>query len=169
MQAVHLDSSLTFVSATMLRQRPSDVIGPDVFASEDQHIIIGDAKLAGAMRDFAMREGMAIAKIAVGSPDENTAVEFFWLDVKRNKKEMAKLGKLLSRRWLEVLHEAELARDEAGGDLLAPDLTPAMSAVEDMINVRRFFTNGADATMLSRKKRTVLLFHHTLANAPELN
>jgi hypothetical protein len=153
----------------MLKQRPGDVIGPEVFASEDQHIIIDDAELAGSMRDFAMREGMAIIKVPVGSPDENTPVEFFWLDVKRHKKEMAKLGKLLSRRWLEVLQKAELARNEADGNLLASDVTSALNAVEHIIDVRRFFTNGTDPTTLAKKKRTVLLLHHTLANAPEPN
>jgi hypothetical protein len=169
MQAIHLNSSLTFVPATMLKQRPGNVIGPNVFASKDEHIIVADTKLANSIRDFAMREGMAIAKIPVGTPDDHTDVEFFWLDVKKNKKEMSKLGKLLSRRWLELLHDAELAREDDGGNLLSPDVTEAVDAIEHMIELRRFVSNGADPTMLSKKKRTVLLFHHTLANAPDPN
>jgi hypothetical protein len=169
MQAIHLNTSLTFVPTTLLRQRPGNVIGPNVFASKDEHIIIGDTKLANSMRDFAMREGMEIAKVPVGSPDDHTDVEFFWLDVKKNKKEMSKLGKLLSRRWLEVLQDAELAREDAGGDLLSPEVTEAVVAVEHMIELRRFVSNGTNPTMLSKKKRNVLLFHHTLANAPEPN
>jgi hypothetical protein len=168
MQAIHLNSSLTFVPATMLRQRPSStLIGENVFASNDEHIIVADTKLANCMRDFAMREGMAIATIPVGSTDNHTDVEFFWLDVKKNKKEMAKLGKLLSRRWLELLYDAELAREDAGGNLLGPEVTKAVDAIEHMIELRRFVSNGTDPTMLSKKKRNVLLFHHTLANAPE--
>jgi hypothetical protein len=94
-------------------------------------------------------------------------VEFFCLDVKKNKKETAKLSKLLSRRWLQVVQEAELARQDADGNLLAPEVTAALAAVENVICIRRFLANGTDPTMLAKKKRTVLLFHHTLANAPE--
>ena len=89
------------------------------------------------------------------------------MDVKKGKKETAKLAKLLSRRWLEVLQAAELARDEAGGNVLATGVTPAIDAVENLIGVRRFISNGTDPTILAKKKRTVLLFHHTLTNAPE--
>jgi hypothetical protein len=167
MQAIHLSSSLTFVPATMLKQRPGGVIGPNVFASHDEHFIVADTKLANSMRDFAMREGMAIAKVPVGSTDDHTDVEFFWLDVKKNKREMGKLGKLLSKRWLEVVQEAELAREDANGNFLAPEVTEAVGAVGHMIELRRFVSNGTDPTMLSKKKRNVLLFHHTLANAPE--
>ena len=167
--AVHLQSSLTFVPPTMLKGRPGDVIDADAFASEDQHIILNDTDLAASLRDFAMREGMALAKIAVGSKEDSTPVEFFWLDVKKNKKEVTKLTRLLSRRWLESIQEVELAREDADGNLLAPEITSALGAIESMINVRRFLANGTEPSILSKKKRTVLLFHHTLANAPESN
>ena len=68
-----------------------------------------------------MSEGMVLA--TVGSKEENTPVEFYYLDVKKNKKEMAKLAKLISRRWLEAIQEAELARDDADGDLLSDEVT----------------------------------------------
>ena len=92
--------------------------------------------------------------------------EFFYLDVKKNKKEMAKLSKLLGRAWLEVIQEAELARDEADGNLLSPDVTGPLDNVENMIAIRRFISNGTDPSMLAKKKRTVLLFHHSRENAP---
>jgi len=31
---------------------------------------------------------------------------------------------------------------------------------------RRILVNGSDPSILSKKKRSVLLFHHTVANAP---
>jgi hypothetical protein len=163
---VHLDSSLTLVPAAILKPGPKSVIGSDVFGSADQHLIIRDADLTQALRDFAMREGMAVATIPVGSSDEKTPVEFFYLDVKKNKKEMAKLSKLLGRAWLEVIQEAELARDEADGNLLSPDVTGPLDNVENMIAVRRFISNGTDPSMLAKKKRTILLFHHSVENAP---
>lgn len=167
MQSVHLDSSLTFIPPTMLRQRPGDVIDVSVFADADQHIILRDSELASCLREFAMREGMALAKVPVGSKDENTPVEFFWMDVKRSKKEVGRLAKLIGRRWVLAMYEVELARDENDGNFLSPAVTPAMSALENLVEVRRFLANGIDPSMLSKKKRSVLLFHHTLANAPQ--
>lgn len=164
--AVHLDSSLTFVPASMLKQGPKNVIGSEVFESEDQHLILRDSKLANSIRDFAMRDGLAITKIPVGAADNNTPVEFFWLDVKKNKKEVAKLAKLLGRRWLEVVQKSELAREEADGNLLSTEVTAAIEAVENMIDLRRFIVNGTNGSVLSKKKRAILLFHHSLANAP---
>lgn len=164
--AVHLDSSLTFVSASMLKQGSKSVILPEVFGSEDQHLIIRDQELATLLQEFALREGMGIAKIAVGAADSNTPVEFFWLDVKKNKKEIAKLSKLLSRYWLTLVQKSELAREDAGCNLLSPDLTAAMGALENMIELRRFLVNGTNPDMLTKKKRPILLFHHLRANAP---
>ncbi len=166
MNVVHLDASLTLVPPAMLKPGPKSVIGTEVFSSEDQHLIIRDAELTRALRDFAMREGMAMATIPVGSSDENTPVEFFYLDVKKNKKEMARLSKLLGRRWLQVMQNAELARDEADGNLLSADVTGPLDAVENLIEVRRFIVNGTDPSVLAKKKRTVLLFHHSRENAP---
>lgn len=163
---VHLDLSLTFAPAAILKPGPKSVIGSDVFGSEDQHLIIRDADLARSLRDFAMREGMAVATIPVGASDDKTPVEFFYLDVKKNKKEVAKLSKLLGRRWLAVIQNAEVARDDADGNILSADLTGPMDAVENLIEVRRFIVNGTDPSMLTKKKRTVLLFHHSRENAP---
>lgn len=165
-QAVHLESSLTFVPPATLKPGSKNLVDADTFADADQHSLIRDADFAQALRDFAMSEGMALATIRVGSKEENTPVEFYYLDVKKNKKEMAKLAKLISRRWLEAIQEAELARDDADGDLLSDDVTDALSSVENIIALRRFIVNGTEPGMLTRKKRTVLLFHHTLENAP---
>jgi len=73
----------------------------------------------------------------------------------------------LSRRWLRVVQEAEFARQDADGNLLAPEVAPALAAVENVISIWRFLANGTNPDMLAKKKRTVLLFHHTLANASE--
>ena len=79
---------------------------------------------------------------------------------------MAKLAKLISRRWLDAIQAAELARDGADGNLLFDDVTASINAVENVITLRRFIANGTEPSVLARKKRTVLLFHHTIENAP---
>jgi hypothetical protein len=141
------------------------VIGDDVFASEDLHFILHDARLADLTYAFAKMFEMPKKKIPVG--EDSTPVQFYWLDVKKNKKEMAMLGKLLCRNWLEVVHEVELARLNVDGNLFAPEVTPALAAVENVIAIRRFLANGTNPTILKKTKCPILLFHHTIANAPQ--
>jgi hypothetical protein len=104
--------------------------------------------------------GEKTVKIPVGDPEDNELVEFSLLDLKK-KVEIAKLSRLLARRWLEVMHAAELARYDANGDLLEPEVTSALAAVENLIAIRRFLANGAIGS------RPILLFHHALMNSPE--
>lgn len=165
-QPIHLESSLTFVQPAALKAGPKNRIDADVFADPDQHTVLRDARFAQSLRDFAMREGMGIATIPVGAKDDRTPVEFYFLDVKKNKKEMAKLAKMVSKRWLEAIQETELAREDAGGDLLSDDVTGSLDAVQSVVGLRRFLANGIQPSVVARTKRSILLFHHTLENAP---
>jgi hypothetical protein len=157
-QTASLQSSFTLVPDTMVKPGSKGVIGMDVFSSEDQHIILHDAELAESMREFALRE-MQTIKIPVGDKTSAEAVEFFWLGVTKAK--MAKISTLLSQRWHWVVLRVTLAREEAG-NMLAPEVTPALAAVENLIAIRRFLANG----MLKTKR--VLLFHHTMTNSPDV-
>lgn len=160
-----LATSFTAVLPAVTKQPSSKLINDDDFADADVHFILKDRSLAEALARFAMSD-LAIAKANVGSKETHSTVEFFSLDLKKNKKEIGKLFKLVATRWLQSLQSVELLRQEADGNLFSADLTDAVDLVVEIAALRRFLMNATDPTMLSKKKRTVLLFHHTAENAP---
>jgi hypothetical protein len=166
LETAHLDTSFTTVSPTVLKQPSSKPINSDDFADEDIHFIVRDRVLANRLSEFAMASGFGISKVAVGSKETHTAVEFYSLDLKKNKKEVAKLFKLITVRWLEALQAAEMKRETEDGNLFSSALTEDVDTIVELASLRRYLLNAADPSVLSKKKRTVLLFHHRSDNAP---
>lgn len=164
-QMVHLESSLTLVTPALLAQKSFIPIGDEIFASRDEHVILRDEVLADALRKMAMG-GLPFQKLPVGSKENFTGVEFFVLDLKKSKKELVEFKKLITLRWLDALYSTETAREECNGDLFAAEMAPAFNRLQDSIDLRRFLANATDMTMMAKKKRTILLFHHIKANAP---
>jgi hypothetical protein len=160
-----LENSLTFVPANAIKAPDKPLVDERTFANAAEHFILYDADLVKRFHKLAMTE-MAITKIAVGSAASHEKVEFFWLDVKRDKKVIEKLRRIISQHWIKMLYQMEAAREEVGGNILAPELAKHANAIEGWIRLRRFLCEGADAEILRRKKRTILLFHHSRANAP---
>lgn len=168
MNAIHLNTSLTFAPAGVLKAHTKPLLGETTFGDRHQHFVISDPVLAGNLRIFAMEE-LALVKALVGSPSTNEMVEFFFLDVKKAKRELPRLESILSRRWLELLHVFEIERNSTRGCVLDIKLNSAGAAIEEFLQLRRFLVNGFDPELLKKKKRSLLLFHHADANAPTLD
>ena len=113
-----------------------------------------------------MRE-MATAKVPVKTNSHAEKVEFFWLDVKKDKKIVQQLNKLLAVHWVQLLWRFEKEREQWSGDMLSAHLNEAAADIEEFIKLRRFLRDGTDPDNLKKAKRSVLLFHHSDANAPD--
>lgn len=168
MDEIHLDTSLTFAPAGVLKPHSKPLLGAATFQDSQEHIIISDPIISGSLRKFAMEE-FAIAKVLVGSASTSEFVEFFYLDVKKAKRELPRLEVILSRRWLDLVHEFEVERNSCRGEVLGSHLNSAAAAIEAFLGLRRFLINGFNPEMLKKKKRNILLFHHADANAPRSN
>ena len=166
MQTIQMESSFTFVAASMLKEAAGSVIDSKTFGSPDEHNILRDDALADDLRAFAMAN-LPLARIKVGSREHNSAVEFFVLDAKKNKKELLVLKKLIGRRWLDLSYQLELTRYAANGDLFSDEVTEPIGAIENLIELRRFISNGTSSTLLTKQKRNILAFHHSASNAPQ--
>lgn len=164
-QAIHLDTSLTFVTPKALTGAPGSIIGATTFGSKHEHCVLSDEPTAEFLRSVGMAE-LGFAKVLVGSKDHPESVEFFAIDVKRNKKLVDRLRKFLTVRWVELVAAFEKKRAEGDGDALSVELNEAAGAIESFIELRRFLNNGTDPEGLKKSKRTVLLFHHSSTNAP---
>jgi hypothetical protein len=165
MSEAHLETSLTFAPPAAITSHAKPLLDVNTFRDEHEHFVITDPVLASRLKKLAMEE-MALAKVLVGSPTNMDAVEFFWIDVKKAKKEIAKLQKVVSQRWIELLFEFEMKRNSIGGSLLTSDLSREAASIEKFLQLRRFLLNGLHPNVLKKKKRTILLFHHLDANAP---
>ena len=113
-------------------------------------------------------EELKTSQVLVGSREQPIQVEFFSLDLKKDKAAVAKLEKLVTRQWRRVINEFELARDDAT-DILVDTLNGPANAIEAWIALRRFLSNALNPDVIRKTKRSVLLFHHEDANAPEMS
>ncbi len=161
---MHLETSFTFVTPKTMKDTEKPHISEETFGS-DEHTTIDDDGLAEALRSLAMQE-MATAKVPVKTNSHAEKVEFFWLDVKKDKKTVQKLNKLLAAHWVQLLWHFEKARDECDSNMLSAGLNEAAADIEEFIKLRRFLRDGTDSDNLKKGKRSVLLFHHSDANAP---
>ena len=165
MNAMHLETSFTFVTPNVIKNVQKPQITEQTFAAAGEHITIDDASLAASLRTLAM-EDMPLIKLPVGLNSHAENVEFFWLDVKKGKKTVEKIKKMLALRWIQIIWRFEQSREECNGDLLSTNLNEAAADIESFIQVRRFLLEGVDSENLQKKKRSVLLFHHSEGNAP---
>ncbi len=133
----------------------------------DQHLILPGGTLAQDLRKLAMEE-LKTSQILVGSREHPVQVEFFALDLKKDKAAVAKLKKVVSRHWRRVINEFELARDDAA-DVLDDTLNGPANAIESWVALRRFLSNALNPEILRKTKRSILLFRHEDANAPEMS
>jgi hypothetical protein len=161
----HLETSLTFAPPGAITPHSKPLLDADTFRDEHEHFVISDPVLASRLKKLAMQE-MSLAKVLIGSASIKDAVEFFWIDVKKAKKEIAKLQKLMSQRWVELLFEFEMKRNANSGSVLTSDISQEAAALEKFLLLRRFLLNGLHPNVLRKKKRSILLFHHLDANAP---
>lgn len=138
-----------------------------MLGDRDQHLILPSGTFAQDLRQLAMEE-LRTSQVLVGTRDQPVSVEFFALDLKRDKAGIAKLKKLVNRHWRRVSNDFELARDDAT-DVLADTLHGPANAIESWIGLRRFLSNALNPDVIRKTKRTVLLFHHEDANAPEMS
>jgi len=157
-----LDSTLIVADRSAVAKSKEYLITMDDFADSDRSFSIADKTVADALRTFALQE-MATIKLAVGDP--KSTVEFFSLDLK-DAKAVAKLDKLCSLVWLRAKQEVEVVR-ESSEDFFSDVLTNPIDAVVDAAELRRFLVNATNKKMMTKTKRTILLFHHTEANAPK--
>ena len=58
-------------------------------------------------------------------------------------------------------------REESGEDFFSAVLTDPIDAVVQAAELRRFLINATNKKIMTKTKRTILLFHHTEANAPD--
>lgn len=124
-------------------------------------------ELLDDLRTLAMEE-MRVVQMPVGTSDQSSSVEFFALDLKKDKVALTKLRKIIGRHWRKVLNDFELAKDDAS-DVLADTLNGPVGALASWLELRRFLSNAVNPEMMKKTKRAVLLFHHDRANAPELS
>src|SRR5271166_6230512 len=153
MSEAHLETSLTFATSAAITSLPKPLLDVSTFRDEHEHFVITDRILGSRLKKLAMEE-MALAKVLVGSPTSKDAVEFFWIDVKKAKKELAKLQNVMSQRWIELLFEFEMKRNLTSGSLLTSDLSGEAAAIEKFLQLRRFLLNGLHPNVLKKKKRT---------------
>jgi hypothetical protein len=163
--AVHLETSLTFVTPKVMKDEAKPHINEETFADPGEHASFGDEELAATLRGFAMKE-MSLVKVPVGMNGSAEKVEFFWLDVKKDKKAVQKLNKIMATRWVDLLWQFEKTREECGSDILSATLNDAAANIDEFLNLRRFLGEGTNPEVLKKGKRSVLLFHHSDANAP---
>jgi hypothetical protein len=164
MRVASLDSTIMLVKPDALAKQSEYVIGQDEFADAEHSLRIGNEVVAHALHSFAMEE-MSIKKLPVGDP--RSVVEFFTLDLRKEKKAVAKLAKLCSVIWLRAKQDVEFVREESGADFFSTVLTDPIDAVVQAAELRRFLVNATNKTMMTKTKRTILLFHHIEANAPD--
>ncbi|MEQ1694334.1 MAG: hypothetical protein ABL901_00700 [Hyphomicrobiaceae bacterium] len=164
--AAHLETSLTVVNPNVLKNLGKPSINELTFAASDQHFIIEDQELASAFRALAMEE-MAITKLPVGDATNYESVEFFWFDVKKPKPVVARIRKILAQRWIALLWAFEKQREECVGDVLSIELNQASADIEAFIDLRRFLLEAFEPEIVRKSKRSVMLFHHNAANAPQ--
>lgn len=162
---MHLQTSLTFVTPNVLKNLQKPQINEQTFAASSQHITIDDEKIASSLQILAM-EDMALVKLPVGLNSHAENVEFFFLDVKKSKKTVEKIRKLLALRWIQLIWRFEQSREECSGNILSAELNEPAADLETFIQLRRFLLEGIDIENLQKKKRSILLFHHSDANAP---
>jgi hypothetical protein len=159
-----LDSTVLLVKPSALAKLSEYPIGQDEFADADRSLRIWNEAVAHALRSFAMEE-MSIRKLPVGDP--KSVVEFFALDLRKEKKAVAKLAKLCSLIWLRAKQDVEFVREESEEDFFSTVLTDSIDAVVQAAELRRFLVNATNKTMMTKTKRTILLFHHVEVNAPD--
>jgi hypothetical protein len=164
--ARHLETSFIFVTPKAMKEVERTNINERTFGSRGEHITVDDERLAGSLQNFAMQE-MAIIKLPVGANSHAEQVEFFWTDVKKNKKTLDRLNKILAMRWIELVWKFEQSREECSGNMLSVELNKAAADIEGFIKLRRFLIEGTDPDMLKKAKRSILLFHHSEGNAPQ--
>lgn len=161
----HLETSFTFVTPNVLKKLEKAQVNEQTFQSQDEHFVLGNDALGEIINRFALQE-LPLVKIPVGSPDHAEIVEFYALDAKKNKKESDALKKLLSKHWIDLLWSFEGARQDNLGDVTTLNINAEASALEGFLLLRRFLVTGLDPEFISKKKRSILLFHHTAGNAP---
>jgi hypothetical protein len=163
-QAIDLDTTLIFVNRSAIDKPKEYLISADDFADPDRSLSIRDEAVAEKLRSFAMQE-MALIKIAVGAP--NSAIEFFHLDLKRDKKAVAKLESLCSMVWLRANQKLERVREETKETFFSATLTGPIDAVVRAAELRQFLVNATNKRVQTKTGRSILLFHHSEANAPK--
>jgi hypothetical protein len=161
---IDLDTTLIIVNRSALAKANGYLISSEDFEDPDRSLPIRNARVADMLRVFAMQE-MRVTKLAVG--DTKALVEFFSLDIKQDKKAVAKLQKVSSLAWLHAIHAAELAREESEEGFFSAALTSSIEDVVRAAELRRFLVNATNNRMMTKTGRTVLLFHHSDANAPQ--
>ena len=115
---MHLETSFTFVTPKVMKDTAKPQISEETFGAVAEHATIDDEDLAEALRSLAMKE-MATAKVPVRSNSHAEDVEFFWLDVRKDKKTLQKLNKLLAAHWVQLLWRFETTREQCESDMLS--------------------------------------------------
>jgi hypothetical protein len=168
LSTIALKTSFTLIPPPPSKPSARPLIVDDVaLGDHDQHLVLPTGDFADALRKLAMEE-LKPTQIRVGSKEANYPVEFFVLDLKRDKVAVAKLKKIVTRHWRRVVNNFEIARDETG-DIFSDTLSGAANEIEEWITLRRFLSNALNPELIRKSKRSVLLFHHEDANAPELS
>lgn len=153
-----IDTSLTLFDST--KDGPLDVHtfadATRYFSIRNQHV--GDALGAIAQRDARRR------RVQVGGAGRAVDVEFFVLDLPRDKALSREIAKMLHDAFVDATASALKTTAEKDGFLDA-SATGTLDAVEEVIELRRFIANARVAKGGSRKRE--LLFHHAMPEAAE--
>ena len=128
LNSISLETSFTFVQTNALRSLERPQITDETFGNPNEHFVLSDVAIAEDLHRLAMKE-MAIGKVAVGSAEQFEAVEFFYVDVRRDKATLSQLRNLISKHWLRLVYELEVSRNELAGDILSDQLTGKAAAV----------------------------------------
>jgi hypothetical protein len=162
--AIDLDTTLIIVNRSAISKPKECLIVAADFADPDRSLPIRDEAVADMLRSFAMQE-MGVIQLPVGEPD--STVEFFHLDLQRDKKAVIKLESLCSMAWLRANHELERVREETKENFFSATLTGPIDAVAGAAELRQFLVNATNKRVQTKTGRSILLFHHSEANAPK--
>jgi hypothetical protein len=161
---IDLDTTLILVNRSAVSKPNECLIVAADFADPDRSLSIRDEAVAEMLRSFAMQE-MGLIQLAVGDP--GSPVEFFHLDLRHDKKAVSKLESLCSMIWLRANHELELVREQTRKNFFSDTLTGPIDAVVRAVELRRFLVNATNKRVQAKTDRSILLFHHSEANAPK--
>ena len=152
-----IDTSLTFVAAG--RNEPVDV---HVFADPHRHLVIRSASVAAAFRTVASAEA-PIRRMKVGVAPSSEDVDFFVLDLKRDKTLHREITRVIDEAFLDAVTGALKSAVGRQDGLLHADATLPLDMVGDIVELRRFIVNAA----AHKGRKMDLLFHHASAEAAE--
>src|SRR5215831_6951386 len=139
-QLIHLDTTLLLVTPITLNEAGRHVIAVEDFASPEKSLKISNDALGKELNAFAMKE-MALAKLPVGIPKE--LVEFYTLDIKRDKKAVSSLERICSLAWLRAVQCLEMVREQTGEAFLSAALAAPVERVVEVAHLRRFLCNAS--------------------------